>query len=162
MPPERKPTRRPATGGEAQPTADVLCRRELTRIVGDRECAVTLTVLRPVPEGDHFACEFRIDGLGSRLDSTDELPHIVPARGVDSMQALLIAFEAMRSALRPFASELAWLGMQGEHGIPLIVPFLPGESAEFHAKIEAAVDREAERFSETYLKKQQRRARRAT
>jgi hypothetical protein len=151
VPPERKPA-----------ATDVVCRRELTRRVGGRECAVTLTVLRPVPEGGDFACELRIEGLGSRLDSADELPSVVTARGVDAMQALLIAFEAMQSALRPFRDELAWLGMQGEHGIPLIVPFVPGESAEFHAKIEAVVDREMERFSERYLKKQERRARRAT
>ncbi len=49
----------------------------------------------------------------------------------------------------------------GEHGVPLIVSFFYGDSAEFYAKIEAVVERETERFREKYRKKLHR-ARRST
>jgi hypothetical protein len=141
--------------------ADVICRRELTRSAGGRESPVVLTVLRPEPDGNAFACEIRVTGLGPRPGAADADPVVMRALGIDAVQALLIAFQGIRLVLRPYLSELAWLGTPREHGIPLIVSFLAGDSTEFYEKVETVVERESERFMEKYIKKM-RRERRTT
>jgi hypothetical protein len=126
--------------------ADIVCAREFTQSTGGRERIVLVRVLRPVPAGDHVACEYRIVGLGSHLDLADEQPFVARALGVDSMQALFLAFEGLRLALAPFERDLTWVQQTGYHGIPLMVSLSNDYGAEFRAKIEDLVQRETQDF----------------
>lgn len=86
--------------------------------------------------GDH-TCPFIIEGLG---EST-----VQQASGVDSMQALQLAMQAIRKALLPHSKRLRWVGGQaGDVGFPMAIPEIFG--AKFSQQLEGMVLRETDRF----------------
>jgi hypothetical protein len=89
--------------------------------------------------GDYF-CPFSLEGLDERTSRE--------AWGIDSMQALQNALQAIRLALAPHASSLKWEGGQdGWLGFPKAIPDLFGPT--FTQRLEGMVDREVERFART-------------
>jgi uncharacterized protein DUF6968 len=82
-----------------------------------------------------FECPYRVRGLGRAK--------IGRALGEDSVQALQLAFEAVRLELEPHAAILTWYGALGETGFPQYVPYTVG--GRFRKRLEAMVNREIER-----------------
>ena len=82
-----------------------------------------------------FECPYRVRGLG-RI-------RIGRALGEDSVQALQLAFEAVRLELEPHVAALSWYGMAGETGFPHYVPYALG--ARFRKRLETVLSREIER-----------------
>jgi hypothetical protein len=98
---------------------------------------VTLTVERPTHDGDDWACKFSVLGAGIEIREV--------AYGLDSVQALLLAFEGARRLIDGLPLALAWAGDPNHCGLPRCVPLFYG--AEFAARLERVVDREIERFA---------------
>jgi hypothetical protein len=80
---------------------------------GDKE--VMICIKRPYKSGDDYDCEYEIHGLGNLS--------VEPARGVDSLQALLIAIQALRHKLRPYRGRLTWDGSDANDGLPSVMFF---------------------------------------
>lgn len=84
-----------------------------------------------------YTCPFIIDGLGERT--------VQQASGIDAMQALQLAMQAIRKALLPYAKRLRWVGSQpGGLGFPMAIPEVFG--VKFSQRLEGLVQRETERF----------------
>ena len=117
----------------------VIAERTLTR-VEHADAFVRIRVGRPRKEratGDYF-CPFSIEGIGDRK--------LRDARGIDSMQALQNALQAIRLELAPHTSSLSWAGGQeGWLGFPKVIPDLFGPT--FTQRLEGMVDREVDRFA---------------
>jgi hypothetical protein len=77
---------------------------------GDDMREVVVRVWTPMRDGDHYVCDFAIDGLPEPVRSS--------AGGVDSLQALLVAFTGVRAVLEPHSPSLSWLHERGDHGVP--------------------------------------------
>jgi hypothetical protein len=75
----------------------------------DGSYKVTIRIRRPFKSGEDYDCEYEIRGL----DDVD----LQPARGVDAMQALLLAIQGLRNHLRGYRGRLSWLGSQDD-GLP--------------------------------------------
>jgi hypothetical protein len=102
----------------------------------DTGAAVTVQLGRPRRRRTgEFECPYRVRGLGRAK--------IGRALGEDSVQALQLAFEAVRRALDPHAAILTWYGALGETGFPQYVPYTFG--GRFRKRLEAMVNREIER-----------------
>ena len=118
-----------------------MAERTLTRVCPENSL-VHIRVGRPRKDratGDYF-CPFSLEGLGDRTSRE--------AWGIDSMQALQNALQAIRLALAPHASRLKWEGGQdGWLGFPKAIPDLFGPT--FTQRLEGMVDREVERFART-------------
>ncbi|HEY3675671.1 MAG TPA: hypothetical protein VGK84_06725 [Candidatus Tumulicola sp.] len=80
----------------------------------DGSYKVTIRIRRPVKSGEDYDCEYEIKGL----DDFD----LQPARGVDAMQALLLAIQALRHHLRGYRGRLSWLGTEND-GLPASMVF---------------------------------------
>lgn len=119
----------------------VIAERTLT-LVEHADALVRIRVGRPRKEratGDYF-CPFSIEGIGDRK--------LRDARGIDSMQALQNALQAIRLELAPHTSSLSWAGGQeGWLGFPKVIPDLFGPTFTHH--LEAMVDQEVDRFART-------------
>jgi hypothetical protein len=102
----------------------------------DTGAAVTVQLGRPRRRRTgEFECPYRVRGLGrAKIDR---------ALGEDSVQALQLAFEAVRLELEPHAAILTWYGALGETGFPQYVPYTFG--GRFRKRLEAMVSREIER-----------------
>ncbi len=84
-----------------------------------------------------YTCSFIIDGLGETT--------VQRASGIDAMQALQLAMQAIRKALLPHAKRLRWVGSQpGGLGFPMAIPEVFG--VEFSQRLEGLVQRETNRF----------------
>jgi hypothetical protein len=102
----------------------------------DTGAAVTVQLGRPRRRRTgEFECPYRVRGLGRAK--------IGRALGEDSVQALHLAFEAVRLELEPHAAVLTWYGALGETGFPQYVPYTFG--GRFRKRLEAMVNREIER-----------------
>ncbi len=90
----------------------------------------------PVPFDNAFVCDFAIDGL-------DE-PVRTNGMGVDSLQALMVALDGVRSFLMPHIDRLAQFDTPGEIGIPLQVTArsTPEQTRRLEAQVEELVHRE--------------------
>jgi hypothetical protein len=138
------PTRvkRPATKKNAamsRALGTVIAERTLT-LVAHADALVRIRMGKPRKEratGDYF-CPFSIEGIGERK--------LREARGIDSMQALQNALQAIRLELAPHLGSLSWEGGQdGGLGFPKAVPDLFGP--KFTQRLEGIVDREVDRFA---------------
>jgi hypothetical protein len=90
-----------------------------------------------VPGWD-WACPVRITGL----DNHPAQPE--PVFGIDALQAFELTMQYARVTLAEARPSLSWFGVVGELGLPMAVPgYLP---AAFHARLEAAAERELKRF----------------
>jgi hypothetical protein len=102
----------------------------------DSGAAVTVQLGRPRRRRtNEFECPYRVRGLG-RLK-------VGRALGEDSVQALQLAFEAVRQELEPYAATLTLDGEPGETGFPQFVPYSLG--GRFRKRLEAMLNREIER-----------------
>jgi hypothetical protein len=79
--------------------------------------------------------------------------------GEDSVQALQLAFEAVRQELEHHAAVVTWNGEPGETGFPQYVPYLFG--GRFRKRLEATIDRAMERETRR-LKRRSKARRKAT
>jgi hypothetical protein len=69
------------------------------------------------------------------------------ASGIDSMQALQLAMQALRKALLPHAKRLRWAGSQpGGVGFPMAIPEIFG--VKFSQQLEGIVQRETNRYGQ--------------
>jgi hypothetical protein len=92
---------------------------------------------RRVPGWD-WACPVRITGLDGHPTQPE------PVFGIDALQAFELTMQYARVTLAEARPSLSWFGVVGELGLPMSVPgYLP---AAFHARLEAAVERELKRF----------------
>jgi hypothetical protein len=87
----------------------VIAERELLCTpAGESPRRIALRVRAPVRAGEHWLCEARIDNL---------FRDVVQAQGVDSLQALQLALEAIRRALAGVVAgggRLEWADGSGE------------------------------------------------
>lgn len=134
---------------------------ELGEVVGERtlHCGrpqrkrITVRVGTPRKAEDvDWVCPYQIKGLDrSRVDL---------ARGLDALQALMMALEAIRLRLEQDGLQCTWQGgEEGDAGFPRVVPAFFGP--EFAAKTNRLIDRELERFSKAAERKSKGRTRRA-
>lgn len=117
----------------------VIAKRTLSWSDG-RKGAVEITFCRPqrdVHEGGDWVCRFQVQGLGSS--------RIRSAHGIDALQALLNAYEAVRVYLEPHLPRLAWdAGGPGDVGFVRMLPTFFGPA--FSARLSRLVDSEIRRF----------------
>jgi hypothetical protein len=115
----------------------IIAERTLT-LVGSKT-RVYVRLGRPKKDrisGD-YVCPFIIEGLGESM--------VQQASGIDSMQALQLAMQALRKALLPHARRLRWVGSQpGGVGFPMAIPEIFG--VEFSQQLEGMVQRATDRF----------------
>lgn len=134
----KKPTTRKAA---ARPRAlgVLIAERILTGIEGN-EPRVRIRLGKPRKDrvtGDYF-CPFSLQGLREQ--------RVHEAWGMDSLQALQNALQAIRVELAPHAGTLSWEGgMDGWLGFPKAIPDLFGPA--FTLRLEKLVDRETDRFA---------------
>ncbi len=110
-----------------QPIAE----RELERSGGERARAgFRIGRPRPAREGD-YECRYELYGFG-RLRR-------MRIFGIDEVQALLLALEAVRAELQRLGAEAIWLEQPAYRGLPVTVPtYLPAKHAR---RVEAALAR---------------------
>ena len=109
-----------------------------TRHLARTDTGATVTVQLGRPRRrrtGEFESPYRVRGLGR--------VKISQALGEDSVQALQLAFEAVRLELERHAAILTWYGEHGETGFPQYVPYSLG--GRFRKRLEAMVNREIER-----------------
>ncbi|PTL76612.1 hypothetical protein [Vitiosangium sp. GDMCC 1.1324] len=116
-----------------------IAERTLTDIERDGS-SVRIRIRKPRkdPATGDYSCSFSIEGLGAQ--------RVHDAWGMDSMQALQNAFQAIRIELAPHAHRLRWAGGQdGWLGFPKVIPDIFGPS--FTQRLEGLVERETHRFA---------------
>ncbi|WNG52112.1 hypothetical protein F0U60_54425 [Archangium minus] len=143
----KKPTRKELARPHA--LGPLIAERTLT-VAGHDDSFVHVRVGKPRKDsatGDYF-CPFSIKGLHPQ--------RVHEAWGMDSMQALQNALQAIRIELAPHADRLRWEGGQdGWLGFPKVIPDLFGPA--FIQRLEKLVDRETDRFARS-LEEASRRA----
>lgn len=107
------------------------------RDAGRGNRSITITLGLPRRAGKDWLCPYGITGLGKRI-SKDVF-------GVDAIQAILLAMEAIRLDLEKTGRRLSWLGEDGETGFPRLVPTFFG--AEFAARVNRIIDLEVSRLA---------------
>jgi len=100
---------------------------------------------RPSPKGD-WECPYQIVGLGKSRFRV--------AYGLDGIQALLMAIEALRVTIEESGKRVTWNGGEdGDNGLPRVVPTFFGLS--FAQRISRLIDQEVERFSRGQARKRE-------
>jgi hypothetical protein len=106
-----------SAGGVTSLDEAPVCSRALKYKSGDRESDVIIRVWRPVCESEHleepFWCRFEVVGLPEPLKGR--------AAGIDGMQALICALQAIRVKLKPFNDGLSFLGGPYEEFAEILV-----------------------------------------
>jgi len=98
---------------------------------------VTLARPRKATNGD-WVCPYQIRGLATG--------RIQYAHGVDAVQALLLAFEGIRTQLSRTKKRLSWEGGEpGDTGFTRFVPTFFG--LEFSKRLDQMIAREVDRFA---------------
>lgn len=134
-------TKRTTKKNSARPRAlgTVIAERTLTA-VGQGDSSARIRIGKPRKDrttGDYF-CPYTLEGLGDRK--------VREAWGLDSVQALQNALQAIRLELTPHANNLSWAGGQdGWLGFPKVIPDLFGPT--FTLRLEKLVERETDRFA---------------
>jgi len=114
----------------------VICSRRLRVVKGQKASYAVVRIGIPKRRGRNWACPFHVSRFGP-----DE-PTL--AYGVDSAQALIMAFVGIRVLLDSIG-EWAWkVGEPGETGFPFIVPM--GYGATFSRKIEQMIEAETKKL----------------
>jgi hypothetical protein len=118
---------------------DVIAEREL-EVVGSPSRKVKVRLSRPiqVDTGD-WACTHRIVGLGDDM--------VGVTSGVDSMQALQLALDHVRTILEQSSERLAWFGNEEMgSGIPRSIPVVLPRS--YATSIEQVIEGTMARWAE--------------
>lgn len=115
----------------------IVAERSLRTAGAGRAVKLRLGMPRPLPKSD-WECPYQIVGLGKSQPKV--------AYGLDGLQALLMAVEALRVRIEKSAKRLTWEGGEdGDNGLPRVIPTFFGLS--FAEKLSELIDREVERFS---------------
>jgi hypothetical protein len=119
-------------------------------VVGEPDREIVITIGQPYPtQPEGWACSYAVAGIEGGSGIT---------YGVDSLQALQSAIEAVRVTLKASRLVCTWSGgVPGEIGLPRTVPTFEGSG--FREKIERHIDREVRKF--VRWAKARRRTRRA-
>jgi len=126
---------------------NVMASRNLTEVGSDRRVSITLGKPRRRAKGE-WVCGVQITGLGS-----DRIHYV---HGLDSVQSITIALDAIRLTLRQTRKRFTWIGgEEGDDGFPVTIPTLFGP--EFSRQLEQIVDREVLRFSRNAKRRTERR-----
>lgn len=96
--------------------ASVVAQRTLRRRADGKPFHVVLYA----PVREHLSPEEWACSVGVRIARQPERV-LSTGRGVDSLQALVMALVGLRKALQEEADGLVWLGEPGEIGVPLVV-----------------------------------------
>lgn len=117
--------------------ATFIARRRYVFSKGAKSTSIAIEIGVPKRlRGGEWACPYRIRGLGDG--------RIHRARGVDGVQALILAIEGARLKLGELGDGISWGGEQGS-AIPRYVPDYFG--AELSSRIDKMIDRELVRFA---------------
>jgi len=100
-----------------------------------RQVTISIGAPRRHPKGD-WECPYRIEGLGESKVSA--------SGGVDSLQALILAIEGIRGALKKPGYRFVWLNEEWGAGIPGHIPTYYGP--RFESRINQVIEREAKRY----------------
>jgi len=106
--------------------------RRVFKLPNGKPVVLTIGVPQPVP-GSDWGCAVQITGL----DNGWSRPRYV--FGIDGLQALQLATQCAAAVLESTNAQLAWLGKQGELGMP---KFLPTCRSDSKARLQAMVARE--------------------
>ena len=91
-------------------------------------------------ERNDWVCDFAIDGLPT--------PVRAHAAGIDSAQALQLAYAGVRSYLEPVAEHLSFLDERGEHHFPMFVNFYDSvKRRTLERLVDATIEKYVERQS---------------
>lgn len=127
-----------------RPKRNVIATRTYQYEAGDRKLTATLYKplrLRSAP--NDWCAEFAISGLRKEIKGR--------AFGIDSLQALLLAAQALRLRLEGLGVQFSWLGGEaGDSGIPRVIPNSYGLA--FSERAEQLVLEEATRFVRAAMK----------
>jgi hypothetical protein len=110
--------------------------RRVFQSANGKPVVLTIGVPQSVP-GSDWGCAVQITGLNSGW----RRPRYV--FGIDGLQALHLAMKCAAAVLESTKPELAWLGEQGDLGMPKFLPELPKPQRD---RLEAMVEREATKF----------------
>ncbi len=110
--------------------------RRAFRSANGKPVVLTIGVPQPVA-GSDWGCPLQITGLNTSW----RRPQYV--FGIDGLQALHLAMKCADAVVESTKPRLAWLGEEGDLGMPKFIPDLPKPQK---ARLQALVDREALRF----------------
>jgi hypothetical protein len=110
--------------------------RRVFQSANGKPVVLTIGVPQPVP-GSDWGCAVQITGPNSGW----RRPRYV--FGIDGLQALHLALKCAAAVLESTTPELAWLGENGDLGMPKFLPELPKPQRD---RLEAMVEREATKF----------------
>ncbi len=110
--------------------------RRVFQAANGKPVVLTIGVPQPVP-GSDWGCPLQITGL----NTTWRRPRFV--FGIDGLQALHLAMKCADAVLESTTPRLAWLGEEGDLGMPKFLPVLP---KPYQDRLEAMVEREATKF----------------
>jgi hypothetical protein len=117
----------------------IVAERTLT-LVGRAAAQVRVVIGKPRKDrgsSDYF-CPYRLEGMGEGQPQQ--------AWGVDSVQALQSAMQAIRVQLEPHTDNLQWLGGRGGSlGFPKVIPDVLGP--KLTRRLEKMVERELDRHA---------------
>jgi hypothetical protein len=103
------------------------------RINSNRTKEIVVSIGKPIEEAPNlWACGFWFVQNGKKVDRQT-------ARGVDGVQALLMALEGIRTTLKKLGYSYSWLGGEGQSGFPALVPIYFGP--EFEKELSDFIDR---------------------
>lgn len=93
-------------------TAEVICEREFNTVIDGEAFPVLAQWMKPAPDGSAWRCAYALtwpDGTVRRRSSM----------GVDSTQALMLAFHAVSADLELAPWPVRWFDNEvGDHGLP--------------------------------------------
>jgi hypothetical protein len=108
--------------------------------------ALIVKLFAPEPVGEMWRCRFEVAGAAVRRDE---------ALGIDSLQALQMAFEGVRLLVRSTGLKLRWCGEPGHLGLPMSVTIAWGLTIQ--RSLERTLRREERRLVDEAIKKKRAR-----
>jgi hypothetical protein len=106
---------------------------------GRKTETMRVRIRHPYRSKGDYVCRIEI----VRGGTTDALD----VRGVDAMQALLLATAYISKQLKPLRNRISWLGVEGESGFPYVVLFIDPENHELRGEIQRALMRDEYRIT---------------
>jgi hypothetical protein len=120
--------------------------RHLEWVDGDERHGVLVRLWRPVRWDGESICDLAIDGLPEPLR--------MGVRGGDSLQAVELAFDAIRVFLEPYRGHIAYCGVVGWYGVSARVPSFDIEESRY---LEDLIEREVAHFNDILGGRRERR-----
>jgi len=134
--PDTIPLSRMSKSFAAPRTIRRIAARRVFHSANGKPVVLAIGVPQPVP-GSDWGCAVQITGLNSGW----RRPRYV--FGIDGLQALHLAMKCAAAVLESTKAKLAWLGDEGDLGMPKFLPELPKPQRD---RLEAMVEREATKF----------------